>query len=55
MNSVLMLLSLDISDEVHLWGLIHAPFGYESSALTDCPVGQKVRVRLLITALILNS
>ena len=24
-------------DEVHQWGLIHAPFGYKPSALTICP------------------
>ena len=24
-------------DEFHQWGLIHEPFGFKSSDLTDCP------------------
>ena len=33
----LLLYSRDIFDEFHQWGLIHEPFGFKSSDLTDCP------------------
>ena len=35
----LLLYSRDIFDEFHQWGLIHEPFGFKSSDLTDCPEG----------------
>ena len=31
----LLLYLRDISDEFHQWGLIHEPFGFKSSDLTD--------------------